>query len=248
MAEGLQVFILGAARSGTSITYYAMREIFGLPGPGESHVMPVFQRVIHEFWLYRKTFVDASSNDLAVKLSPAEFRRHTHEFVRMFYHKQFPERRWVDKTPGAEAVVGASLVQESFPEARIIFTKRTGIEVVESYRKKFSAGFSDACDAWAGAMESLLRIREQIRNGILVDQYDLTNAPRETAARIASHLGHPERSGDLAEFFSRRRTDQKSAHDWSRRLTLADVDWSEEERDIFTRVCGQAMRQFEYPM
>ena len=32
MADGLKVFIVGSARSGTSITYFAMREVFGIVG------------------------------------------------------------------------------------------------------------------------------------------------------------------------------------------------------------------------
>ena len=37
-AVPLKVFIVGPARSGTSITYMLMRRVFFLPGRGESHV------------------------------------------------------------------------------------------------------------------------------------------------------------------------------------------------------------------
>ena len=39
----LQVFIVGAPRSGTSILFYAMSKVLLLPGFGESHVMPLFR-------------------------------------------------------------------------------------------------------------------------------------------------------------------------------------------------------------
>jgi hypothetical protein len=67
MTDQLQVFVIGSPRSGTSITYYAMREVFDLPGRGESHVIPVFQRVIHTFFRYAQDF--AGSGVLAGELS-----------------------------------------------------------------------------------------------------------------------------------------------------------------------------------
>ncbi|HVH79872.1 MAG TPA: hypothetical protein VM782_10805, partial [Stellaceae bacterium] len=42
----LKVFIVGPPRSGTSILYLAMQQVFDLPGYGESHVVPAIQRAI----------------------------------------------------------------------------------------------------------------------------------------------------------------------------------------------------------
>src|SRR5438552_17202137 len=103
MSPNLQVFILGCARSGTSITYYAMREIFGLPGAGESHVMPIFQRVLHSFYTYQQSFRDSERDVFARSLDTADFRRHMIDYIRAVYDSTYPGRRWVDKTPGDEA-------------------------------------------------------------------------------------------------------------------------------------------------
>src|SRR5437764_11834495 len=72
MSPNLQVFILGPARSGTSITYYAMREIFGLPGDGESHVIPMFSRILHIFYTHQQSFRDAEMEVLAQRLDTAD--------------------------------------------------------------------------------------------------------------------------------------------------------------------------------
>ena len=85
MSPNLQVFILGCARSGTPITYYAMREVFGLPGTGESHVMPIFQRVLRDFGTYQRHFSDTDPRVLAASLPPTEFRRHMIEYIRKFF-------------------------------------------------------------------------------------------------------------------------------------------------------------------
>jgi hypothetical protein len=48
----LKVFIIGAPRSGTSVVLEAMRRVCELPGHGESHVMPLVQRLIYSSQKY----------------------------------------------------------------------------------------------------------------------------------------------------------------------------------------------------
>lgn len=241
------VFVLGSPRSGTSITYYAMREVFGLPGKGEGHVLPVYQRMLHEHRRYVAEFATRGGT-LAQALDHASLRVTLIEHLRAFFAAQYPDGTFVDKTPGAEAILGAPLIRAAFPTARILLTRRTGIEVVQSYRRKFDAAFADACKAWAACMTALQRTREAKVEALELDQFDYTNAPDAVAAEIATHLGRPEAAGPLAMFLAARRTDQLSGHDWRRRLTLAETDWSAEDRAVFEQHCGPAMQAFGYPM
>ena len=246
MPPNLQVFILGCARSGTSITYYAMREIFGLPGAGESHVMPIFQRILRDFSAYQRNFADTDHRVLAASLPPTDFRHHVIEYIRQFYADKYPEGSWVDKTPGAEALVGAPLIRETFPQARLICTKRNGVEVVQSFRAKFSSDFAAACQAWALSMSALLKARETNSNILEVDQFDMTNSPDQVAARVSNYLEMPKKRDALAAFLRDKRTDQLSSHDWRRRLTVADTDWSQDERALFANTSGELMQTFGY--
>jgi hypothetical protein len=248
MPMNLQVFILGPARSGTSITYFAMREVFDLPGAGESHVIPIFARIIHSFYTHLESFRDTQTDVLARSLDTADFRRHVLQYIRDFYQSVYLADRWVDKTPGDEAIFGALLIRQAFPSAKLICTKRSGVEVVESFRVKFSSSFETACHAWAGAMNALLAMRE-ISPGILeVDQFDIANSPGMVAQQIADHLGMPERKNALTAFFRDKRTDQLSSHDWRQRLTTVDAGWTDEERGTFLRLCGELMHKFGYPI
>jgi hypothetical protein len=246
MPPNLQVFILGCARSGTSITYYAMREVFGLPGTGESHALPIFQRILRDFSAYQRNFADADPHVLAASLPPTEFRRHIIEYIRQFYAGKYPEGSWVDKTPGAEALVGAPLIRDTFPQAKLICTKRNGVEVVRSFRAKFSSDFASACQAWAHSMCALLNVRETNSNILEVDQFDMTNSPGEVAERVTHYLDTTDKAQALTEFFRDKRTDQLSSHDWRRRLTLADTDWSADERNLFSSTCGEFMYKLGY--
>jgi hypothetical protein len=223
-----------------------MHEIVELPGTGESHVIPIFQRIIHSFYEHQQSFQNPEV--LAQRLDTANFRRHILEYIRTFYQSAYPAGCWVDKTPGDDALFGAPLIRQAFPSAKLICTKRTGVEVVESFRAKFSASFEAACRAWAGSMDALLAVRTACPDLLELDQYDMTNAPDAIAREITDHLGIPEKKEALRAFFLENRTDQLSSHDWHRRLRMADTGWSEEERKLFVGTCGELMQKFDYPL
>jgi hypothetical protein len=247
MAQGLKVFILGPPRSGTSAIYFAMQEILGLPGEGESHVLPVYQRVVHAFARYCEEFA-VTKGVLANRLNSQSFRAHVLEHLRAFYDKTFPHGSFVDKTPGAEAIMGAILIRDAFPDSRIIVTRRTGIEVVQSHRRKFSTNFVEACRAWSTSMEAIRRVRAFNKDIFEIEHFDLANSPDRICEQLAIYLGCGERGPTLGAFLKAHRTDQHSDHDWSNRLLLATVGWSDQEKQTFCENCGEQMGQFGYPM
>jgi hypothetical protein len=224
-----------------------MQGILGLPGDGESHVVPGFQRVVFTFARYCEQFHTAGGV-LARHLDPDEFRCHVIGYLREFYQRTYEGNSFVDKTPGAEAIAGVPLIREAFPDARILVTRRTGVEVVQSHVKKFRVEFADACRAWSASMEALRCVRLSSTGFLEVEQHDLANAPGAAATQIAACLGLPEKAGDLADYFAANVTDRYSDHDWSRRLLLSDVPWTWEEKFIFKDICGKQMDDFGYPM
>ena len=247
MSKGLKVFILGPARTGTSITYYAVREVFELPGTGESHVFPVIQKMIHDFYLH--ALQHAGNPDiLASMLDTSTMKSFLLQYVQHLYRQAYKGDRWVDKTPGAGAVTGVQLIQEAFPGAKVIVMRRTGTEVVQSFRSKFSASFNEACEGWALCMEGILKIRQMGAPFLEIDQFDLANEPYRTAERLCAHLGLPEKLAELANFFESHRTDQLSSHDWRRRLTMDEAGWEPAQQQMFRTICGPMMRAFDYTL
>ncbi len=244
----LKIFVLGAARSGTSALFTALSTVFGLPGYGESHVIPAFQRMIHQLRQYVEIF-DSNPEDIMIKhMGAAPVEALLFGYVRELYRDTYKGSGFVDKTPTGEAIYGAPLIESIFPEAYLVATRRNGIEVVQSFRLKFSTDFADACLAWSEAMSGILHARARCQNLIEIDQFDMANQPERTGRRIAAWLGFPEHGAALGQFFARERIEKSSTHDWSRRLTLADVDWTPAEKATFTRICGRMMEQFEYTM
>ena len=241
--EGLKVFIVGSPRSGTSVLLRAIQSQFGLPARGESHVIPALAKAIHELRLYYERFKDSPEDILIHDLPLSEFERALFDRIRQFYGDQFGDRGWVDKTPSDEAVYSAGLIRRVFPDARIIVTNRNGIEVVESYRRKFNASFEDAARNWASVMRGVEKLTAANPDILVVDQFDFTNNAGAAGGRIAEYLGRPELGGEVAAFLQSNREDKLSGHDWSRRVTLDDVDWSEKDCATFVEICGTQMEQ-----
>lgn len=247
MSDKLKVFIVGSPRSGTSITYYAMREVFGLPGTGESHVFPIYARMLHNYRQYIDRFAGQTGN-LASRLDLKLFRDSLINHLEIFYSIQYPAGSFVDKTPGSDAINGVALILSVFPDAKIIVTKRTGVEVVSSFSKKFTLSFSDSCVAWSNCMKAISRIVQQHPGVILIDQFDIANNPHEVAEKICLGFGRQEKTSELALYFQKNETDRKSTHSWDTRLTSVHAGWTDEEIAAFSKICGDQMRQFGYEL
>jgi hypothetical protein len=238
---------MGPPRSGTSVTFYAMRDVFRLPGYGESHVFPIFSKMLHDYWIYSQSF-SKKPEILASRLDTDLWQATLIEYVRKFYAAQFPGGNWVDKTPGAEAVMSTSLVLAAFPEARIILMARSGIDTVQSIRVKFTSQFREACLSWLTSMEAMVRVIAKHATALKVDQFDLASQPDDTAARIAAHLGRDAHAERLAEYLKTHQPERSSKAGLDSRRTLAAMDWSDDEKRVFSELCGDMMRKLGYPL
>ncbi|WP_298425905.1 sulfotransferase [Rhodoblastus sp.] len=227
------VFILGAARSGTSVVLLAICNVLRLHGFGESHAPQIFQRMSFHFYQYVKQFV-GDAGVLAARLPVAELEENLIVFLRRFYAQQFGDQPFVDKTPGAEAIVGAPFIKRAFPGAKIIVMERNGVEVIESYRRKFGASFDDALAEWSSCAGQIAKLKTTMPEILFLSQNELRIDPDTIARKIAEHLGRSEEAGRLADFFRSSRDDVLSGKEaWARAQTLADVDWSEAEKQKY---------------
>lgn len=243
----LRVFVLGPARSGTSAILLALHEVFDLPAEGESHVLPAFQRAIYRFSVYCEQF-GPDQTILARQLDTLDFRDHVIRYLRDFYARSFPAGAFVDKTPGAEAIAGAPLIRLAFPDARIILTRRSGIEVVQSHIGKFGTDFAEACRGWTACMQAIQEVRPATTDLLELDHYELAAEPEEAAIRLCRYLHRPDRGGDLARYFRANRADRLPGHDWRRRPRLDDTGWTDAQKQTFRDICGAHMEAFGYPM
>ena len=243
-----KLFILGAARSGTSAMFATLTEAIGIQGFGESHVIPAFQRIIHQLRLYADLFATQDEDIMIRRMDHRHLEQTLKQYARDFYWTTFAGQGFVDKTPTGEAVWGAPLIEEIFPDAQLILMHRSGIEVVKSFRLKFTSDFTEACQAWTEAMSGILSARQQCHHVMEIDQFDMANRPFATGHALANWLGCPDIAEKIARTLASTRVEKSSSHNWSQRLTLSGVDWTIEEKNIFIHICGDMMEAFGYPI
>ena len=232
------VFILGPARSGTSITFLALKSALKLPGLGEGHVLPIFQRMLFSYYQHTKQFA-GQPGVLAARLQVATLEEHMIAFLRRFYFDQFGGERFIDKTPGLEALVGAPFVRQVFPGAKIIVMTRNGVEVVDSYRRKFGASFEDACKEFAQCARQTEALRSKMPDILFLDQNEMRAKPEAAAAKLASHVDLPETAVDIELFLRRSREDVLSdPRAWDLPLTPDTAGWTTEEKALYSQQCS----------
>jgi hypothetical protein len=245
---GLKIFIIGCPRSGTSVLVRALMSGLNLPAHGESHVMPGIAAAVHNLRLHREKFRDVDQELLIKSLPILDMEEALFAEVRKFYHNTYGEGGWIDKTPSTSAIFGATIIPRIFPDAKIIVTKRNGIEVVDSFRKKFGAQMSDATSNWSHAMAGIAEIMDSDCPALLVDQHDYANNPAAVAEEIGNYIARPGSIESIRKIFETDPQDKLSTYDWSSRMTLDDVAWDEDEKSTFRQVCGEMMEKFHYPM
>jgi len=167
-----------------------------------------------------------------------------------------PPKRWMASSDINPRLVG--YLPQLFPNVRIVYLVRNGIEVVSS-RMVFE-GFKEQpfewqCEVWAKAEEMVRWGVEQdnfylIRHDSLLDRESIShvftdlwtwlglkNDPR-CADALSTETYHPTK-------FPSEGSD--TTMDLRRRKSRWEF-WTDEQRDIFTNTCASAMRYFGYPI
>ena len=232
------IFILGPPRSGTSITFLALKSALGLSGVGEGHVLPIFQRMLYTYYQHVKGFI-GHSGVLASSLQVPALQEKMIAFVRRFYFDMFGGEPFIDKTPGLEALVGAPFLREVFPGAKIIVMSRNGVEVIQSYRRKFGASFEDACREWIECSKQVETLKETMPDILFLDQYELRVMPEAAAKKLGEHVGRLDRMAELGEFLRDNREDVLSdPRAWDEPATPEAAGWTDQERNYFASLAG----------
>jgi Sulfotransferase family len=253
----MQVFVVGAARSGTTRIKTALSDAFGLPRTGEGHLYPITHELDAALGDYfdrlraragPKTMIQAASRE--------DLRRSIHAAVRQAF-EAVAGASFVEKTPGSAAIAALPMVVAQWPDARIVFARRRGIENVISALWKFpNWSFEASCQSWREAMAAWLGLDPTIRDRSLeIDQAEMARVPGPTAARLGAYLGLTDaQTAIIAEAFTQRAHPRANTRVSSMQelqadpLPLSATPWSEEQRAVFVTICGETMRACGYSL
>ena len=250
IADELQfpVFILGAARSGTSAIALGLLDGGRYEGFGEGHLLPLAHELLSivDNYYHRNA---GDGSDTVMRNVPVQAFQNLirRSFVQMT-QSLFPTGYWVDKTPTVEMVRASPLMREIWPNARFIFMKRRVIENVISRQRKFPLnGVEMHYSDWIAVMSAWLEVRDKLIGVSLeVEQRDLASDPEGTAARIGQFLCLPSDAAmRLARYLSTNRPEQ-TAKTFGAIHTIDHLGLTEQEARWMTTACDPMMTAFGY--
>jgi hypothetical protein len=245
------VFVLGAARSGTSAMAQGLLKSGEFQGFEEGHLLWIlrcFLDTIDAF--YASNGEDASPNRFTMLAhTPYTYLADAARAgLVAAIANMFPQGRWVDKTPRREMIGAARLMQELWPNARFVFMKRRGIENILSRIHKFpQISFQEHCIDWATSMEAWLRIRDLLSSSAIeVEQLAMVESPHTVASQVGTFIGMSALGGDNLTRSLQEDHPERTSNLGDKPRHVSDLGWSIGWVTEFRRICGPMMAAFGY--
>ncbi len=253
------IFVVGAARSGTSIVGDALRFGAEIPGTREgflystaylllTHLDQVWSRIGPGLDYFAAEDRGDPVRERAI--ARFDFRALQADVLRHFHQLSSQgEQVWLDKTPDVYMVHVSPILAAMYPQARWVWVQRNGVEVLDSRRRTHpEMTFAEGCDDWAGVVRDWYRASRAFEGRwIAVDQRDVAVSGPEVAARLATFLGlDAAQQRGVAQTFATHRPGKTMQRSFGDVLTLDRVDWPEEQKQTFRARCREAMELAGY--
>ena len=250
--EQRPVFILGAARSGTSAMVQALTRATKYKGPEEGHffdlVIALLRGAEKHYESQGEEIVFANRSTL-ISTIPLGFVEDgiKHIFISLA-RARFPSGFWSDKTPRLEMIAAAPLLLSMWPNARFIFMRRRGIENLSSRLRKFRGqSFERHCRDWADTMTTWLNVRDSLgASAIEIDQMDLVRSPKAVIDALATKLDIGAIEQKLLAAAIKNDQPERTSIELGRPQVLSEMPWSADQFEAYRRYCSDLMNAFGY--
>ncbi len=243
------VFVVGSARSGTSILLSTLRTA-GYSGFAEGNFLSLISVLDRDVDKHFATFRRDVPQLLMSRIDRDGLKAALARVLVAEVERQQQGGPWVDKTGGAEMIRAIPTLRSILPTSCYIFAKRRAIENIVSRVRKFPAqDFEFHCMAWAQTMTAWRKLRQDHPDtpGMEIDQQDISTAPKAAARRIAAFLDlSPAAELIVEQSFTRNRPQQTAPGSTDRILSLDEVPWSAAEVATFHRHCDAEMAIYGY--
>jgi len=249
--EQRPVFILGAARSGTSALSQALLTCGEYQGFQEGHflwLLPRFLETLRQFYAINGVDGLPERFTMLAHVPHAYMVSSVRATMVAAASEMFPTGKWIEKTPRPEMIAAARLMQELWPNARFIFLKRRGLENVASRLVKFpQISFQDHCRDWTKSMEAWLSVRDLLKSAAIeVEQLALARTPDRVATTLGEFLDMPKNA--IARLAWSLKNDWPEATSNVRRpmANIAKLGWLDKQVVEFRSICAPMMAAFGY--
>ena len=246
------IFILGSARSGTSILFEAITSGLEAPGYREGHFLPLIGMVIKQVEQYYSAKTRLMSNDklMIAHTSQSEIEQQILEVFRNTCRSLFSEQVWIEKTPDSLMIEASPYLLRTWPKSRFIFAKRRGLECIASRLRKFPThvSFETHCKIWKQCMEGWLKVIEYLGGHYIeIDQREIALNPKLVANKLGLFLQlSPEKINKIEHIFSTKRLQNTGGSENPKATNITEIGWTNQEIEIFRKHCGDVSKQFSY--
>jgi hypothetical protein len=243
------VFVLGAARSGTTAISSALLKTRYYEGFGEGHIMPLARALLLSCASYYKENSVAFQQGTMLRQTPANLLEMSIRaaFVNVV-RSTFSGTRWIDKTPTSAMVRAAPLTRQIWPHARYIFIRRRAVENVVSRMRKFpGTPFRNLCADWAAVMQAWLDVRAELSGAAIeLDHLTMARDPVAAGKQVSEFLGLPR---EIEAKFTRSLVFDRPEQTSEAPTTVYRLDalgWTAENIELFRTICGPMMEAYGY--
>ena len=246
------VFILGAARSGTTAIANGLAKGTRYRGFSEGHVLDLAIRFAHgvnEHFELKDRWIQPGTAS-GYHLGQLGYDRLRNEVISMLRRLAggFNTPFWFDKTPTYQMIASVPILADMWPNARFIFMKRRGLENIASRIRKFAGvNFDGKCRDWNIIMSSWRSVRGILPGRhIELDQREMAENPEEAAKSVGRLLGlDPSEVESLAGVL---RTEQPESTGAAASIVsdVSELGWSQSQIDVFRETCGVEMEAYGY--
>ena len=244
------VFVLGAARSGTSALAQGLLGATRYVGHEEGHlldIVPEITRTITDH--YEKRGQEWSERATMISSVPEAYLQNwrRHLFVSLA-RQMFPTGRWIDKTPRVSMIAAVFELREIWPNARFIYLRRRGLENIRSRLIKFpTVSFEAHCLDWHRSLTEWQRVRSSLEgSAIEIDQILMARVPERVASEVGRLLDLTDAEQTRLAALLRNERPERQSVDFEISPSLDTIGWNDRQRRTFEAVCGETMQAFGY--
>lgn len=245
------LFILGAARSGTSAMAQALFRNTRYAGHGEGHLLdiaPRLMQVIEKHYAERATDRRPGLNTMLAHVPQDFLASAIRDTLAGLTRELFPKGHWLDKTPRASMIEAVPVLRQIWPEARFIFMRRRAIENLASAGRKFpQEGFETAARRWAHCLEAWSKVAPSLAGrAVEVDWLLMAREPERVARAVGELIaldpGEQRQLRQALQVDLPERTSDRFAEVHSG----LPPEMTEEQRRLFAEICAPWMDKVGY--
>ncbi|MBR8827308.1 MAG: sulfotransferase [Gomphosphaeria aponina SAG 52.96 = DSM 107014] len=249
--EKKPIFVIGSARSGTSIISKAIKLGAGIYGYNEGHLLPIVAVLVKEIekeYEKKKHILDKKGYMIA-HTNQKEIEERIINVFKDVCEGIYKDEVWIDKTPDLGMIAATPYILRAWPQSKLIFAKRRGVECIISRTRKFqNVSFENHCKFWKQCMEEWLKVRESLKGHYIeIDQREISLNPEKVAKEIGNLLKiEEEKIKRIKEVFVNQRPEFTGGTEKTEAIEIKETGWTDEQIEIFRKHCGEVSEKFGY--